>query len=273
MGEKLSFRAKKSLGQNFLVDNKAVDRVLNSLFLEKDDDVVEIGPGQGALSFKVLENVAEYSAVELDNVLYEELVHALPLRYKENIFHADATTFPFDTLFSGKKLLIFGNLPYSHATPILIHLCGFIPFIKKIVVMVQKEVGDRICSPPGSKDFGLLSLTMQNVFYTAENEVFLPASFRPRPKVLSSLITLTPRTSAQVCKEEQESFFNICKMLFGKRRKTLRSSLKNYIIPGSRQEDIKSILQVTDIDENARVETLSLEKIYRLYIEIEKLRK
>jgi len=269
MKEKSSFIPKKSLGQNFLVDKNAREKILDIISFQKDGVVVEIGPGAGALSFMVLPLVSEYFAVELDDMLYRQMRDDVPSTLKNNIFHHDAAKFSFEKLYSEKKLVVFGNLPYSCATPILIHLCKFTHIIEKIVVMVQKEVGDRICSPPGIKDYGALSITMQNSFVCEVHAVFPPACFRPRPKVDSCIISLFPKREMVVPQQDCKGFFVMVKKLFSGRRKTLRKNLKKSLLPGISESDQEKVFALSNVLGTVRAETLSIEELYRFYLALE----
>jgi len=273
MNKKVVFKAKKSLGQNFLVDEHAKSRICEIISFQKDDIAVEIGPGKGALSFMVLPLVSDYFAVELDDRLYQGMKNRVPTEFKEHIFHDDAASFSFDKCYSEKKPVIFGNLPYSHATPILINLCGFFPIVKKVVVMVQEEVGERICSPPGSKDYGSLSIAMQNVFRCETNMVFPPSCFRPRPKVHSSIITLLPREKAQILPKDQKDFFRMIKILFSERRKTIKKTLKKKLLPEISEAVKKKVFEENGIPETIRAEKLSVQELYKFYLAVEEVKK
>jgi len=272
MNKNSAFKPKKSLGQNFLVDKNAREKILDIISFEKNDVAVEIGPGMGALSFMALPLVSEYFAVELDDTLYRGMLDNVPEVFKNNIFHEDAARFSFEEVYSEKKLIVFGNLPYSCATPILIHLCKFTHILDRVVVMVQKEVGDRICSPPGIKDYGALSITMQNSFTCEVNTVFPPTCFRPRPKVDSCLISLFPKRETIVPLHDCKEFFTMVKKLFSGRRKTLRKNLKKSLWPGISQTEQEKVFELSNVTGTIRAETLSIGELHRFYLALESVK-
>lgn len=221
---------RKRFGQHFLCDQDVVQRIVAAIRPSPTDFLVEIGPGQGALTLPVLKLSRRLDVVEFDRDLVPELEARTASRGDLIIHEADALTFDFASLHRGARLLrVFGNLPYNISTPLLFHLLTFAPIISDMVFMLQKEVADRLAAPADSDAYGRLSVMMQ---YHCEVDLLFdvpPSAFFPPPKVQSSIVRLIPYQTFPHVANDYSLFADIVKQAFGQRRKTLRNSLKQLI--------------------------------------------
>ncbi len=243
-------RPQKRLGQNFLIDPNIVRKILKVAALCPQDVVFEIGPGRGALTQSLCERVSRVIAVELDRHLFDALVQA---RYDAlELHHGDALEFPYETLPDGT--VVIANLPYSVASPLLFRLFRARERIDRMIVMVQREVADRIIAEPGSRDYGLLSVVSQ--YHTTPRKAFLvPAScFRPVPQVDSTVMCLTSRVERKPAGFD-EVFMKVVRGAFAHRRKTL---INSYREEGWEEPVIRRVLEETRIDPRRRAETLTV---------------
>lgn len=248
-------RAKKRFGQNFLHDSGIIDRLVKLIGPKPSDNMVEIGPGQGALTEPLLQRVQPLHAVEIDRdlqALLREKFKNQPLILHE----ADALTFDFSKLYTNHQpLRIIGNLPYNISTPLIFHLLDKRDVIHDMHFMLQKEVVERLSACHGNKTYGKLSVICQ--YYCDIRHCFdvPPESFNPRPKVMSAIVKLTPRKFT-VPLDNDDLFINIVKSAFSQRRKTLKNNLKN-LFP-------ETILQALPVDLSQRPEQISVENYVRL---------
>lgn len=244
---------RKSLGQNFLQDANIISKIVASLNVNDNDIVVEIGPGRGALTELILPLTSTLHLIEFDYDLvrfWEQRNETLP---QLHVHSADVLKFDFDTIIkaSDKPLKVIGNLPYNISSPVLFHLMKYANHIHSQVVMLQKEVVERMASHPGSKQYGRLSVMLQQR-YSIENLFTVPpGAFYPPPKVDSAIARLTPLTEIAHPVDNQDDFAMIVKQAFSQRRKTLRNTLKEQLSG----QQIESV----DVDPSARAETLSVE--------------
>ena len=226
----MTFIPRKRFSQHFLRDKEIVHRIITALDPKPHEHLVEIGPGQGALTFPILENTHELEAIELDR----ELVALLQAHDKKignlQIHSADVLTFNFADLKQDERLLrIFGNLPYNISTPLIFHLLSFTSIIADMLFMLQKEVAWRLAARVNTKQYGRMSVMVQ---YHCHVEVLfdVPAdAFYPVPQVCSSIVRLVPHRQAPYFVKDYAFFAKIVKLAFGQRRKTLRNSLKDLI--------------------------------------------
>lgn len=253
----MTHQARKRFGQNFLQDYRIIHNILAHAQIQASDHWVEIGPGLGALTQPLLATGVTLDVVELDR----DLVTILKQRFGQDehfaIHSADALQFDFAALAKpGETLRVIGNLPYNISTPLMFHLLETTAVIQDMHFMLQKEVVDRICAEPGSKQYGRLSVMMQ---YFCETEWLFdvpPESFDPVPKVMSAIVRLKPHRTPPVNIRSQASFSRLVSQAFSQRRKTIRNSLKDFISD--------SQMLSLGIDPNARAEALSLEDFARL---------
>jgi 16S rRNA (adenine1518-N6/adenine1519-N6)-dimethyltransferase len=222
-----------------------------------DDRIVEIGPGEGALTCPLLQQHGNLTAIELDRDLVDPLIEKCRSIGELDVIQADAMKFDYTSLASVEdKIRIVGNLPYNISTPILFHLAGYADLINDLHVLLQKEVAERIASAPGRKSYGKLSIMMQARFDTTLLFNVRPEAFRPPPKVTSTFIRLVPHQQPPVRINNLDQFNGLVTTAFSQRRKTLRNSLQ----PLLSEKQIKA----AGIDPSRRAETLSLEEFAAL---------
>lgn len=221
---------RKRFGQHFLCDQMVVRRIVSAIAPRPKDHLVEIGPGQGAMSLPVLKEAHELTVVELDRDLIPELEARCQRAGKLKVYSADALEFDFASLKQDDRpLRIFGNLPYNISTPLIFHLLSFSNIVSDMVFMLQKEVAERLAAKPGEDHYGRLSVMTQ---YHCDVELLFdvpPSAFFPPPKVQSSIVRMLPYQEYPVVANDYEKFAEVVKLSFGQRRKTLRNSLKNVI--------------------------------------------
>jgi len=242
---------KKHLGQNFLSDPSILARIISSANLSSEDTVVEIGPGLGRMTRMLAEQVERLIAIELDHDLFQKLAGDFIAYRNVEIVHGDVLRYPFEALDVFK---VVANIPYYITTPIIFRLLDAKQNLRSMTLTIQKEVAQRIVATPGSKDYGVLSISTQ--YHTAsELKFIIPKEvFRPVPKVDSAVVHMTIRSKPPVSVRDEKLLFNIIRMTFSQRRKTLSNSLKPF------GRDIKSVLSTAGIDPRRRPETLSIEE-------------
>jgi len=252
----------KKYGQNFLTSPAIAQRIVDSADLTIEDTVLEIGPGKGVLTALMAERCQRVWAVEIDPRWADKLSSGFYKNDKIRIINRDILQYDISELISDSsgRYKVVANLPYNITVPILEKLLTATCKPVSIVVMVQKEMADRVAAKPGNKDYGSLSLFMQ---YQAKTEKLFnvsPGSFFPRPKVTSSVIRLVPHSNPPLALNDEDDFFSFIKICFSKRRKMLRSVLREQ---GKWPEKILS--NCPSIDLSRRAETLDLKEFYELY--------
>ena len=261
--KKFDFKMTKSLGQNFLIDEGILDEIIQGSELSKEDCVVEIGPGMGALTQKLCEKSKQVVAIEIDKRLMPVL--KVTLFGYDNVTVVNEDVLKLDlpkTLqehFGETPAKVVANLPYYITTPIIMKLLEERLNLKSITIMVQKEVGDRLKAAPGGKDYGALSVAVQ--YYCIPKRIALVPldSFIPKPEVDSVVMKLDIREKPPVEVKSEEKFFRVVKASFGQRRKTLLNALTSGNF-GKSKDEIKALLEELGIDEKRRGETLSLQE-------------
>lgn len=253
----MNVRAKKGFGQHFLKDHNIAAKIVNSLNLEKSSNVMEIGPGMGVLTRFLLEKDIRLKVVELDAESVEYLQqHYMDL--KGSILHADILKIDLESVFNDKLLLI-GNLPYNISSQIFFRMLKFKDLIPESVFMVQREVAERIVSPPGSKIYGILSVILQTFYDVSLLFHVGPKVFHPPPKVNSTVIKFIRNSTGELPVDEK-LFISVVKQAFNQRRKTLRNALKSMLPAG---------INMTDPVFSKRAEQLSKEDFLHLTETIE----
>ena len=254
---------RKRFGQNFLHDNTVIERIVKAINPQPGQHLVEIGPGQGALTQPLLKKIDTLDAVELDR----DLVSLLTEKYADQglqLHSMDALKADFCELASaGEKLRIIGNLPYNISTPLLFHLFEQKACIADMHFMLQKEVVQRMAADPGSKTFGRLSVMAQYHCQITPLFTVKPGAFYPAPKVDSMIVRLRPHQQPPVNIDEPELLAKIVGQAFSQRRKTLRNSIKSLL-------DEEAIRQC-DIDPGIRPEQLSLSQFACLTNQLSKI--
>jgi 16S rRNA (adenine1518-N6/adenine1519-N6)-dimethyltransferase len=245
-------------GQNFLVDESVIRQIAEDVPCGPADWIIEIGPGAGAITRRLLPRCHKLTAIEIDSKWVEHL-RKHPEWGNLEVIQADATRIDVeDVLLRGapkedSKPFVVGNLPYNRAAPILFRFLPFIHRFQAMNIMVQYEVGKRICAKPHSRDFGFLSVFIQN-HATAEMLQKIPQdAFRPRPKVLSATIRLTPLAAP---KTENPMFLRFVELAFSQKRKKMSNSL----LPFYPKEKVTAALIAVEAGENARAEDLSVDQ-------------
>jgi len=216
---------RKRFGQHFLHDQGILRRIVEAIAPKPDDRIVEIGPGEGALTLPLLRAAGHMTAIELDR----DLIESLATRTRDigalNLISADVLTVDFGALAGDTALRIVGNLPYNISTPILFHCLDYAGSIRDMHFMLQKEVVDRMAAPPGSKTYGRLSVMLQLRCTVEPLFKVPPGAFRPPPKVDSAVVRLTPRPPAERPDVDGALVARVVKAAFGQRRKTLANAL------------------------------------------------
>lgn len=268
---KHNFKFSKSLGQNFLIDDNVIDRILEGARLSETDRIIEVGPGIGTLTRemgKVAENVV---AIEIDKTLIPILKETLADLDNVEVVNEDILKVDVQGLINeklnGGPVKLVANLPYYITTPIVMKFLEEDIPVTDIVVMVQKEVADRMNAKPSTKDYGALSVAVQ---YYCDTEIVAKAPrhmFVPQPNVDSIVIGLHVRDEKKYVVDNEDIFFKTVKASFGQRRKTLLNSLGGL---GFLSKEIREALQAANIDEKRRGETLSIDEFANLSNEINK---
>ena len=254
-------RTQKKLGQHFLVDEAIVRSIAASLELQPGMPVLEIGPGIGTLTQQLALTGAKVTAVELDRRCIEIMATTLKSYDNVQVVQGDVLSIDFKAVMGEGPFYVAGNLPYYITTPIVMKILEERIPAEKMVFMVQKEVADRMTSPPGSKDYGALSVAVQ--YYTEARKLFeVPASaFLPPPAVNSAVILCTLRKTPPVSIPSEKLFFRVVRAAFGQRRKALANSLQGC---GFDKAAVAEMLKTTGIDGVRRGETLSMEEFAAL---------
>ncbi|GJM06719.1 MAG: ribosomal RNA small subunit methyltransferase A [marine bacterium B5-7] len=227
----MKHHAKKRFGQHFLNDQTVITHIVSAIHPTKDDALIEIGPGLGALTQAILPHTKTMHAIELDRDVIPKLEHICKDLGELRIHQADVLSVDFHALTEKRPLRIIGNLPYNISTPLLFHLIGYADSIRDMVFMVQREVAERLAAPTGGKHYGRLSVMMQ---YHCSCSVLFdvpPTAFSPPPKVMSSVIRIIPHKTLPSIANNKEHFEMIVREAFNHRRKTLHNSLKKFVEP------------------------------------------
>jgi 16S rRNA (adenine1518-N6/adenine1519-N6)-dimethyltransferase len=224
-----SRQAKKSLGQNFLHDRSVIDRIVLAVNPQPGDHIVEIGPGQGALTLPLLDRIGALTAIEFDRDLLQPLALAASTHGELTLIAADVLGVDFTALAGTGQLRLVGNLPYNLSSPILFHALAHAAVVRDMHFMLQKEVVERMASGPGSKVYGRLSVMLQAYCTVTPLFTVHPGSFRPAPKVDSAIVRLVPRTADTIGVHDRQRFAAIVRAAFGQRRKTLRNALDGVV--------------------------------------------
>lgn len=267
--QKHGFSFKKSLGQNFLIDQNILGKIVGAAELDPEKGALEIGPGIGALTEKLGQAAGKVVAIEIDQRLIPILGEVLEPYPQIKVVHGDVLRLDLKELFtrefaSQTGVSVVANLPYYVTTPILMKLLEERLPLENIVVMIQKEVAERMAAAPGSKTYGSLSIAVQ---YYSEPELVcvVPHTvFIPQPNVDSAVIRLKVRTSPPVEVTNEEFFFETVQASFSQRRKTISNNLKSRFFPKEDRTRLEELLAASGIEPSRRAETLSLEEFARL---------
>ena len=265
---------KPKLGQHFLADKSAAVRIAEALGDISASTILEIGPGRGALTDLLARKARRLIAIEIDRVLAAQLRMHFSLAPNVEIIEADILAVDFDTIFGPKpgstrpgmnhepeKARVVGNVPYFLTSDILLRLFDYRKYFESIVLMLQREVADRLAARPGNSEYGLLSATAQ--LYTRVEKLFTlaPAAFSPPPKVHSTVVRLTIEPRLESLQVPEAEFIRFLKLSFGQKRKTLWNNLK----PEYDSKLLRKAMEAVGVKPNARAEELSLERAAHLY--------
>ena len=267
--QKYDFDFQKKFGQNFLIDERVLEKIISAAEVNKEDFVLEIGPGIGTMTQYLACAAREVVAVEIDKVLIP-ILEGDTLKVFDNVtvINEDILKVDINKLVEekngGRPIKVVANLPYYITTPIIMGLFESHVPVDSITVMVQKEVADRMQTGPGSKDYGALSLAVQ---YYAKPEIVAnvpPNCFMPRPKVGSAVIRLTRHQNSPVQAKDEKLMFRIIRASFNQRRKTLANGLKNSQELQFTKEQVEQAITECGLPLNIRGEALTLEQFAAL---------
>lgn len=266
--QKYNFNFQKKYGQNFLIDERILEEIIEAAQIGREDFVLEIGPGIGTMTQYLCEAAREVVAVEIDSNLIPILSETLSNYSNVEVLHADILKVDIWKLArehnEGKPIKVVANLPYYITTPIIMGLFESRVPIDSITIMVQKEVADRMQEGPGSKEYGALSLAVQ---YYAKPEIILtvpPSCFMPQPKVGSAVIRLSRHEKPPVNVKSEKLMFQVIRASFNQRRKTLANGLNNFGAFPIGKEAIQECIEALGVPGNIRGEALSLEQFAAL---------
>lgn len=273
---KYDIKMKKSLGQNFLIEPQILEKMIESAHIDKQTTVVEIGPGIGALTEYLARNAKEVFAFEIDQRFVEILKETLSDYHNINIIPQDILKINFkDTSFeklrNANRLVVVANLPYYITTPIIMHLMNSeLPF-DSLVMMMQKEVAERMTAQIGTKEYNSLTIALSNQM-KAELAFIVPKSvFIPKPNVDSAVLKLIRRNQPLEKVDNTEEFERFVQLAFKQRRKTIWNNYRSYFIPGVLTiEQLENVFEETEIDRQLRAEALSVHEFATLYREVKK---
>ena len=264
--KKYNITASKSLGQNFLIDENVIDNTIKAAEISKEDLVIEIGPGLGTLTEKLLEKAGKVICVELDKKMIEILQERFFLFDNIEIINEDILKIDLNSVIEKnkfRKTKIVANLPYYITTPIVMKLLEDNLNIDMITVMVQKEVADRLCARTGTREAGAITYAVE--YYSKAKKLFVVpnTSFIPMPNVESEVIMLEIRKEKEYKLKNEEKLFELIKYAFMQRRKTFINAVQNLNFCGGK-ENIRKVLQDLGIDERVRGEALTLEDFVKI---------
>lgn len=266
--QKYQFDFQKKFGQNFLIDGRVLEKIMDAADIGAEDFVLEIGPGIGTMTQYLAERARQVMAVEIDRNLIPILSETLSDYDNVEILNADILKIDLrktvEEKNQGKPIKVVANLPYYITTPIIMELFESEIPVDNITVMVQKEVADRMQAQPGTKDYGALSLAVQ--FYAKPYIVanVPPNCFMPRPKVGSAVIRLTRHQNPPVEVKNKKLLFQLIRASFNQRRKTLQNGIKNFSGLSFSKEEVADALEQIGVSPTIRGEALSLEQFAEL---------
>lgn len=249
-------RARKRFGQNFLHDQGIISRIVRAIGPRPDQRLLEIGPGQGAITSELVDSGCHLDVIELDRDLLPILMDKFGDQDNFHLHEGDALKFDIPALAGDNRLRVVGNLPYNISTPLIFHLLSAHHCIDDMHFMLQKEVVDRLAAQPGSKTYGRLGIMAQ--YYCHIDALFEvpPECFSPRPKVQSAIVRLTPHRELPCPADNVTVLQNILREAFNQRRKTLRNTLKSVISADQ--------IDALGIDSGSRPERLSLAEFVQI---------
>ncbi|MFH2012941.1 MAG: 16S rRNA (adenine(1518)-N(6)/adenine(1519)-N(6))-dimethyltransferase RsmA [Pseudomonadota bacterium] len=272
--KKYKVRPNKRLGQNFLVDENVVDEIIDLYDLKKDEVIVEIGAGLGALTTRLAARVKKVLAVEIDKDLVTLLKNSIIKDKNVEVINQDILNLDFLKIAKlyGDKLKVLGNIPYSISVPLLFKLLENKNSLSVAILMFQNEVADRIVANPGTKDYGVLSVFSQISASVSKELLISKDSFYPQPKVDSAVVKFIFSEFFSVGIKDEEIFKTLVRAAFAQRRKTLKNTLKNTLNLDILFDDVLNAMNTCGIDPKRRGETLKLEEFKDLANYLTKLK-
>jgi 16S rRNA (adenine1518-N6/adenine1519-N6)-dimethyltransferase len=257
------FRPRKSRGQNFLIHEHVIDAILRLLDLQPGDEVVEIGPGLGFVTRRLVERAQKVWAVEIDELLAQRLIAGeLGTSGRFHLIYGDILQVKLPELLPSTKVKLVGNLPYNIATEVLFRIFDWREHFSALVLMVQKEVADRMISDPGSKSYGTLSVWCQVHARISEKLDVSSEAFYPRPKVRSTILKIELLPEPLVCEKNLPVLKGLVRAAFGQRRKTLSNAVGSWLTCA--REEIDELLVLHGIEPKRRGETLTVDEFSKL---------
>ncbi|MBJ6800227.1 16S rRNA (adenine(1518)-N(6)/adenine(1519)-N(6))-dimethyltransferase RsmA [Geomonas sp. Red259] len=260
-------KAKKEFGQNFLVDDNVLNRIVSCVAPTSDDCILEVGPGRGALSRLLVASGARFVAVEWDRELIPVLHAEFAGNDRVEIGHGDILRVDLHQILTtrapGRKWKVAANLPYNISSQVLFKFMEHCDLFESLVLMLQKEVGDRLTAPPACKEYGALTVLLRLHFDIRREFIVKPGSFRPVPKVDSAVLSFTPLAAPRAEVGDEELFRRLVKGAFNQRRKTLLNSLRSSGFDDG-DGSLSAALSRCGIDGLRRGETLALEEFAAL---------
>ena len=270
--KKYNFNFQKKFGQNFLIDTRVLERIIDEAEITKDDMVLEIGPGIGTMTQYLCENARKVVAVEIDTALIPILSDTLGEYDNVTVINDDILKVDINKLVNeeneGRPIKVVANLPYYITTPIIMGLFEKKVQVESITIMVQKEVADRMQAGPGTKDYGALSLAVQ---YYSKPEIVAnvpPNCFMPRPNVSSAVIRLKSHKERPFEVKDEALMFKLIRASFNQRRKTLTNGINNSTELNFTKEQVAEALNKLGLSESIRGEALTLEQFGKLADEL-----
>jgi 16S rRNA (adenine1518-N6/adenine1519-N6)-dimethyltransferase len=261
--EESEFRPRKRLGQNFLIHENIIGSIVRLLNLAPQDEIVEIGPGLGFLTRRLVDTAKRVWAVEIDSVLVDWLKRgSLGSHPAFQLIHNDILKIAPEDFLPPHKVKLVGNLPYNISTPVLFRLFDWREHFSSLVLMMQKEVADRIASGPGTKAYGTLSVWCQVHGRITERVSVSPEAFFPKPKVRSTILKIDLYQEPLIPSKDLPALRGLVRAAFGQRRKTLGNALTSWLQRD--RNEIESVLRLEGIDPVRRGETLSVEEFFAL---------
>ena len=257
---KYGFKFKKGFGQNFLCDEEIVQSIIFSSNIDKDTDVIEIGPGFGSLTQSLLKYAKSVTSIEIDNTLIPVLEDLFKENNNFSLINQDVLKLDLNQVIKSDNTVLVANLPYYITTPILTYLLEGKFNLKSITVMVQKEVADRMVANPGSKDYGAITCLI-DYYSDASIVVDVPKDcFIPAPNVDSAVVKLNILESPRANPKSEKNMFKLIKASFNQRRKTFLNGISNSGILNISKSELEETIKSMGYDGNLRGETLSVEE-------------
>lgn len=263
--KKYHLKTKKSLGQNFIIDTNILRNIVDAGNVDEETTVIEIGPGIGALTEQIAKKAKEVFAFEIDGRLIPVLEDTLSPYSNVTVFHEDILKVDFekfqaDHLSDASRIIVMANLPYYITTPIVMHLLESDLPIEEMILMMQKEVADRLEAKPSTKEYGSLSIAIQaymgvEVVFTVPRTVFMP-----QPNIESAIVRLTTLQESPLNVKDERLFFNMMRASFGQRRKTIWNNLRRVLDDKEKEPLLRKSFESSGIDPSRRGESLSIDE-------------